>query len=643
MAGYVTDEELVELYQQAWLVTSASTAEGWGMTLTEAAACGTPAVATNIAGHRDSVADGKSGVLVDSSRGMVTEITRLLGDDEARARTVRGGPQARGGSSPGRPRRTTPSSRWPSRPSPSGGSPGGRRARDRLGRYRRPAAPRPLRGPAGRRARRTAPTGAPRRTVLGIAVPALIAYIPLLLTHRGMVGADTKTYLYLDPGKLLSEVPHVWDSQIGLGTVTHQNIGYLFPMGPFYLFFDAIGVPDWVAQRLWLGTVLFLAGMGVRYLLRTLRDPEAGPRPHRHGRRRDPRRHARLHVEPLHPQLLGPHLGPAAALGRAALADRPGRPRRCATAAGATRRWFAFTMLLVGGINATAVIMVGAGPALWVVHAVWIDREVALPRGRCAAVGRITVLTLRHQPLVGRRAVGRGPLRPPRHPLHRELPHRRRGLDAPEVLRGLGYWFFYGTDKLGPWIEPSERVHDRRSWLLVVSYAAADPRPHRRRAGPVALPGLLHRAHRRSGRSPPSPATRGTTRRSSARSSRRSPAATPACRCARRPGPCPWWCSAPRCSSAPASTPSAAGAPRSPVPATAAACVLVVAQPAAAVERHDDRQEPRARPRTSRRTGSSNAAYLQSDGQRHPGARDPGHRVRQLPLGQHRRPRSSPA
>ena len=26
---------------------------------------------------------------------------------------------------------------------------------------------------------------------------------------------------------------------------------------------------------------------------------------------------------------------------------------------------------------------------------------------------------------------------------------------APEVIRGLGYWLFYGTDKLGPWIEPS--------------------------------------------------------------------------------------------------------------------------------------------------------------------------------------------
>jgi len=90
MAGYVTDEELVSLYQRAWLVASASTAEGWGMTLTEAAACGTPAIATDIAGHRDSVADGKSGVLVASSRAMVSEMTRLLTDADARGRLAEG-------------------------------------------------------------------------------------------------------------------------------------------------------------------------------------------------------------------------------------------------------------------------------------------------------------------------------------------------------------------------------------------------------------------------------------------------------------------------------------------------------------------------------------------------------------------------
>ena len=59
-----------------------------------------------------------------------------------------------------------------------------------------------------------------------------MVYIPLLLTRRGEVGADTKSYLYLDPGRLLSDAPYMWDPGTGLGTVTHQVIGYSWPMGP---------------------------------------------------------------------------------------------------------------------------------------------------------------------------------------------------------------------------------------------------------------------------------------------------------------------------------------------------------------------------------------------------------------------------
>ena len=55
------------------------------------------------------------------------------------------------------------------------------------------------------------------------------------------MSADTKTYLYLDPSKLLSRAWSMWDPSIGLGTVTHQNIGYLWPMGPFYWLLDTLG------------------------------------------------------------------------------------------------------------------------------------------------------------------------------------------------------------------------------------------------------------------------------------------------------------------------------------------------------------------------------------------------------------------
>lgn len=63
MPGRIPLDDLVALYRQSWLVVSASRSEGWGLTLTEAAACGTPAVVTDITGHRCSVIDGVTGVL----------------------------------------------------------------------------------------------------------------------------------------------------------------------------------------------------------------------------------------------------------------------------------------------------------------------------------------------------------------------------------------------------------------------------------------------------------------------------------------------------------------------------------------------------------------------------------------------------
>ena len=61
LPGFVDDDALLDLYRSAWVVASSSLREGWGMTVTEAGACGTPSVATRIGGHEDAVVDGTSG------------------------------------------------------------------------------------------------------------------------------------------------------------------------------------------------------------------------------------------------------------------------------------------------------------------------------------------------------------------------------------------------------------------------------------------------------------------------------------------------------------------------------------------------------------------------------------------------------
>ena len=81
--GRLTNESLRTVYRRAWLVASASLAEGWGLTLTEAAACGTPAVATDISGHRCSVHDGVTGLLAPVEH-LGTTIADLLDDDARR-------------------------------------------------------------------------------------------------------------------------------------------------------------------------------------------------------------------------------------------------------------------------------------------------------------------------------------------------------------------------------------------------------------------------------------------------------------------------------------------------------------------------------------------------------------------------------
>jgi glycosyltransferase involved in cell wall biosynthesis len=81
LVGKVTHGELVDRYRRSWLVVSGSIAEGWGLSLTEGAACGTPCVATDIRGHRSSVVDGRSGVLVRPDD-LGRTIADVLGDPD---------------------------------------------------------------------------------------------------------------------------------------------------------------------------------------------------------------------------------------------------------------------------------------------------------------------------------------------------------------------------------------------------------------------------------------------------------------------------------------------------------------------------------------------------------------------------------
>ncbi len=90
LPGRLPDAQLIEAYRRAWVLASTSSHEGWGMTITEAAACGTPAVATRIPGHEDAIVDNESGLLVASTREMAEAIGSILDNPMLRRRLSQG-------------------------------------------------------------------------------------------------------------------------------------------------------------------------------------------------------------------------------------------------------------------------------------------------------------------------------------------------------------------------------------------------------------------------------------------------------------------------------------------------------------------------------------------------------------------------
>lgn len=86
--GYVTEEEKRTLLRRAWAVVQPSPKEGWGITNVEAAACGTPALAADSPGLRESVRHGVTGFLVpygDAAR-LAERMLALAGDPALVAR-----------------------------------------------------------------------------------------------------------------------------------------------------------------------------------------------------------------------------------------------------------------------------------------------------------------------------------------------------------------------------------------------------------------------------------------------------------------------------------------------------------------------------------------------------------------------------
>lgn len=284
-----------------------------------------------------------------------------------------------------------------------------------------------------------------------------LAYGPFLLSSPGRVSADSKQDLYLDPGAFLSRAADLWDPHVGAGTVPHQNLGYLFPTGPWFWVWERLGVPDWVAQRLWLGTIALAAVLGARWLFAQLGAGRAGAL-------------AGAVVYVLTPyQLAFTARMSVLLLPWAALPWLVGLTMRATRTSGwRAPALFAVVLACAGGINASALVFVGVAPLLWVA----CEAARGGPSARVAAVGALKIgalsLGISLWWIAGLRVQGRYGL--PVLQLTENL--RTVAVDSTpsDVLRGLGNWFFYGRDRVGYSVDQAADYAGASSLVVALSY-----------------------------------------------------------------------------------------------------------------------------------------------------------------------------
>lgn len=91
--GYVSQQEKVERLQKSNVAVCPSLKEGWGLTNIEANACGTSVIASNVPGLKDSVINGKTGLLFGYGdiKDLADKIADVLSNQELQMRLVQGG------------------------------------------------------------------------------------------------------------------------------------------------------------------------------------------------------------------------------------------------------------------------------------------------------------------------------------------------------------------------------------------------------------------------------------------------------------------------------------------------------------------------------------------------------------------------
>ena len=85
----------------------------------------------------------------------------------------------------------------------------------------------------------------------------------------GLIEFDTKLPMIVTPISYFGAVLHLWNQSVFGGTV-EQGAGFLVPQGLFFITTYLLHIPAWVAERIWLATLLTVGCWGVVRLAEAL-------------------------------------------------------------------------------------------------------------------------------------------------------------------------------------------------------------------------------------------------------------------------------------------------------------------------------------------------------------------------------------
>ncbi|MEU3465729.1 alpha-(1-_3)-arabinofuranosyltransferase family protein [Streptomyces sp. NPDC006733] len=254
------------------------------------------------------------------------------------------------------------------------------------------------------------------------------AFLGLLLQAPGRIVFDTKLDVVLTPGSFLGGLGRLWNPRQGFGGLQDQAVGYAFPMGPFYVLAEGIGLPPWIVERLWMSLIVAVAFWGAVRLAERLAVGTAGSRL------------VAALAYALWPTLTALVGSTSAAVLPLALlpwvlvplvdGTREGAsPLRCAARSGVA-------VLCMGGVNAVSVLAVLPAPLLYLLTRAPGPRRRALLGWWLGAVALITAWWWLPLLLLGGYGFNFLP--------YIETPHTTAGtMAATEALRGTGNWLDY--------------------------------------------------------------------------------------------------------------------------------------------------------------------------------------------------------